>query len=200
MDVSEIIGVVLCGGESSRMGLDKGAINYHGIAQRDYVHSLLLAHCSLAVFSTGNKLEDLEIAFPDREEYAGHGPISGLLSIHQAFPDKYLLVLACDYPLVQEKHLTTLLKDAEHFDAICYGSGSPVRPEPLIALYHPNFLSQMDEVFLHSKQDSLRKYLERANTKIVEMDNPIHFISADRPEDASRVRQLIQDGSPSFEA
>src|SRR5688500_19466069 len=36
-----IKGLVLAGGESSRMGTDKGSIEYHGIPQRDFMLQLL---------------------------------------------------------------------------------------------------------------------------------------------------------------
>ncbi|MBI1222524.1 MAG: NTP transferase domain-containing protein [Bacteroidetes bacterium] len=195
-----IVGVVLCGGESRRMGIDKGDINYHGMAQREYVLNMLRPLTSLAVYSCGNQAEDLEIAFPDLPDLAGHGPLSGLLSVHRAFPDKDLLLVGCDYPLLQVHHLETILNQETDKQAICYQSGSPARPEPLITLYRVPILKRIDQQFNETGEDSLRRYLKDADTLYLEMDNPLSFISADRPEDVSRVRQLLQEGFATFDA
>ncbi|MFT5737968.1 MAG: molybdopterin-guanine dinucleotide biosynthesis protein A, partial [Maribacter sp.] len=34
---AKIYGLVLAGGKSTRMGVDKGLITYHGLPQRDYL-------------------------------------------------------------------------------------------------------------------------------------------------------------------
>ena len=41
----KLYGLVLSGGRSTRMGKDKGLINYHGIPQRDYIYNLLNEVC-----------------------------------------------------------------------------------------------------------------------------------------------------------
>ncbi|MDX5321561.1 MAG: molybdenum cofactor guanylyltransferase [Bacteroidota bacterium] len=193
MEFQKPIGVVLCGGESSRMGIDKGLIHYHGLPQREYVGSLLSSLCSLVVWASGPESPEEEIAFPDLPHYAGNGPISGLLSIHDAFPDKDLLLVAVDYPLLAKKHLELLIQ-AYHREqnlAFCFESGTPPRPEPLVTLYTSILLEKIKERFLSDGENSLRRLLQFFGYFAVSSEDKQHLISADRPEDFARMREII---------
>src|SRR5574338_179742 len=94
-----INGLVLSGGFSSRMGEEKGLIRYHGFPQYQYAMQLLRQYCHRVYLACRPEQQHL---FPginiitDKDRYAGHGPISGILS---AFDFKHgdWLVLACDY-------------------------------------------------------------------------------------------------------
>lgn len=193
------LGVVLCGGESRRMGIDKSLINYHGITQREHVKKLLGPSCSPVVMSVGNNEGEGEEAFPDLPEYAGNGPLSGLLSLHQLFPEKSILLIGCDYPLILQSHLRALIpEDQSAFDAVCYVSGASLRPEPLLAWYSAAFCDRIRKEFENKGSNSLRQFLEQARIHTLNMDKPIHLTSVDRPEDVSRVRQIIQNGFDTF--
>lgn len=193
------LGLVLCGGESSRMGVDKSLINYHGVTQREHVKKLLAPFCFPIVYSVGLKDEDVEEAFSDLAKYAGNGPVSGLLSLHHFFPDHPILLIGCDYPLITQSQIKALIPDPEtEYDALCYASRSSMRPEPLLAWYAAAFCRRIREELEQQGSNSLRKFLEQAHIHTLTMDNPIHLTSADRPEDLSRVREIIQKGFDTF--
>lgn len=193
------LGVVLCGGESSRMGVDKSLINYHGVTQREHVKKLLAPFCFPVLYSMGRKEEDVEEAFPDLAEYAGNGPVSGLLSLHHFFPGRPILLIGCDYPLITQSQIKALVPESgSEFDACCYVSGSSNRPEPLLAWYASEFCARIREEFEQKGSNSLKKFLEQAHIHTLTMNDPIHLTSADRPEDVSRVRQIIQEGFDTF--
>jgi len=201
MEKGKALGVILCGGESSRMGMDKSLINYHGVSQREHLFKMLSPLCSPVVFSIGEKREDLESAFSDLEEYASNGPISGLLSIHNYFPERDIVLVGCDYPLILPKHLLALIEEyREEYDAVCYTSGTSLSPEPLLTYYSAGFCARIRRSFEETGQSSLKKYLEQGNSIQLDINNPIHLISADRSEDVNRVRQIIQDGFDTFES
>ncbi|WP_337251646.1 molybdenum cofactor guanylyltransferase [Maribacter halichondriae] len=97
---AKIYGLVLSGGKSSRMGTDKGLIDYHGAPQREYLYDLLSQVCERTFISLR---EEQESELParmqtiiDLNEFKG--PYNGLLSAHKKFPDVAWLVLACDLP------------------------------------------------------------------------------------------------------
>lgn len=193
------IGVILCGGESSRMGLDKSSINYHGNSQRVHLSKLISEFCSPVIYSIASELIEDEAEFSDLPEYRGNGPVSGLLSLHQYFPRRDILLLGCDYPLITKSQLGNLVLQYEKgLDAVCYIGSTSNNPEPLLAYYSADFCEKIKTSFENTGASSLRKYLEEGNLKKLIIDNPIHLISADRPEDASRVREIILKGFDTF--
>lgn len=193
------IGVVLCGGESKRMGFDKSLINYHGIVQREHVKNLLRPFCSHVVLSVGCEASENKESVPDLPEFAGNGPLSGLLTLHELFPEKPLLLVGCDYPLILQSQLRALLPPgSSEADASCYVNGSPPRPEPLLAWYSPSFCEKIRKAFIEDGSNSLRSFLEGAKIRKLPAENAIYLTSVDHPEDASRVRQIIQGGFDTF--
>lgn len=199
VQVIKPLGVVLCGGESRRMGVDKSLINYHGVAQREHVKKLMIPICSPLVLSVGSNEDDSEEAFPDLPEYAGNGPLSGLLTLHHLFPEKSILLVGCDYPLILQSQLRALIPSASvQVDAVCYVSGASLRPEPLLTWYSAAFCEQIRIEFEQTGNNSLRKYLENGHIHTLKMNKPIHLTSVDHPEDVSRIRQIIQNGFDTF--
>ena len=55
-------GLVLSGGQSSRMGRDKALIDYHGLPQYAYVYDLLLGFCD-KVFISSKKINILYLLY-----------------------------------------------------------------------------------------------------------------------------------------
>jgi molybdenum cofactor guanylyltransferase len=114
LNKQNLYGLVLCGGKSSRMGEDKCFINYHGKPQYYYVYEMLQQFCAETIISCNaeqsplidKKFKTLE----DLEVYADRGPATGVLTAFSAFPQKDLLVIACDYPLLSETELRNFLQ------------------------------------------------------------------------------------------
>jgi molybdopterin-guanine dinucleotide biosynthesis protein A len=97
----KLLGVVLCGGESRRMGRDKGLLQTDG---QPWVLRMgeKLAHHQLPVVYSLNKkqipaysgwLSEAPIVIDSDK---GAGPLKGLLSVHRQYPDNDLLTVACD--------------------------------------------------------------------------------------------------------
>jgi len=82
---AKLYGLVLSGGKSTRMGMDKGMIPYHGIPQRDYLYDLLSSVCEKTFVSLRrDQQSDLPTStecIVDLDEY--RGPYNGLLSAHK---------------------------------------------------------------------------------------------------------------------
>jgi molybdenum cofactor guanylyltransferase len=133
------VGLVLAGGESSRLGRDKarleGAVLTLGAVER------LAAVCAeVAVADRGRELVPGRRSLADG---AGRGPAAGILGGAAAYPGRPLLVLACDLPRVPAGLLAELAM-SEAAAAIDW-----VVPrwegglEPLCALYGPAALAAL---------------------------------------------------------
>lgn len=99
-----VVGVVLAGGRSSRMGRDKAMLPWEGSTLLAHMRQRLrLAGASRVIVSGAYRDCD---AVPDR--FADLGPLGGLASVAAALPDTTLLVVPVDMPLISADALRYL--------------------------------------------------------------------------------------------
>ena len=168
--IAKLYGLVLSGGKSTRMGTDKGLIEYHGIPQREYLYNLLSQVCENTFISLREEQEDeLPTAMKtivDLNEFKG--PYNGLLSAHKKYPDVAWLVLACDLPLMDLDALKELISQRDSAkEATAFALKENPLPEPLCAIWEPQALQQSIEYLESGNGTCPRKYLINHNTKLV---------------------------------
>lgn len=137
-----MLGVVLCGGESKRMGSDKGLLPAGNEVWAERAFSKLSSLDIPVVLSVNAmQMKTYSQIFPHKKLIAdtvsAKGPLKGLLSVHKAYPHKDLLVLACDMVYMNISTLK-LLKDSydretDLFDYYIYEKEGFI--EPLCAVY-----------------------------------------------------------------
>lgn len=100
--MDSLTGVILCGGQSTRMGRDKGLILQGNTPWAEYMAEKLLPFQIPVVFSVNQRqLEAYSTQIPGRfilDDLDLPGPLNGLLSVHKQLPSRDLLLLACDMP------------------------------------------------------------------------------------------------------
>src|SRR5579872_7087006 len=110
-----MIGVILCGGQSIRMGMDKGLIPCsEGIWAQAAVDKMAALHLPVFISVNSAQYDEYSRFFPstalitdDRSLFVA-GPLLALLSVHRRMPEEDLLILACDMPMIQPLQLQTL--------------------------------------------------------------------------------------------
>lgn len=133
-------GLVLAGGQSQRMQIDKGRLRYHGQEQREYVAGLLATVCTdVHVSCRPDQAAELPSTLqplPDR--FLDLGPLGGILSAFQLDPNAAWLVVACDLPFLSTDTLQHLVahRNAAKM-ATAYQSSHNDFPEPLITIWEP---------------------------------------------------------------
>ena len=134
-----IKGLVLAGGNSTRMGHDKGAIKYHGKAHREYLADLLNDFCSHTYLSVQNESINFKTQYstiPD--SFLNLGPYGGILSAFKKDPNSAWLVVATDLPLLDVNTLNDLMKGRDKSKmATCFHNPETAFPEPLLTLWEP---------------------------------------------------------------
>ncbi|MFN5218944.1 MAG: molybdenum cofactor guanylyltransferase [Sphingomonadales bacterium] len=177
--------LILAGGESRRMGQPKGLLDYHGIPQVQYLHNLALSMKLEAFVSCREEQKSLFSDLPvitDHSDYAGHGPISGLLSAFRAFEGNWLL-LGCDYPALKKETITSLLNaDKCSLDIICFKHPESHMAEPLIALYRHSAGKQL-MVFFANGGNSLSGFIRQGNSHFIDTEDALVLKSIDTPEE-----------------
>jgi molybdopterin-guanine dinucleotide biosynthesis protein A len=133
-------GLVLAGGLSTRMKRDKGLIDYHGRAQREYAAGLLVRYCREVYLSCRpDQAAEPGGQFPLLPDtFTGLGPKGGILSALRHQPDAAWLVVACDLPLLDEETLGFLVshRDPSRVATAFLDPGEKF-PEPLVTIYEP---------------------------------------------------------------
>jgi len=175
-----MLGVVLCGGESKRMGFDKGSLVLENKRWAEIVLSNLSAlqiHSVISVNKTQVKLYSQ--IFPadqlvtDNESIPLKGPLLGLLSVHRQCPGEDLLVIACDMINMQPSVLQNLLM-AYHLntnDACVFITNQKI--QTLCGIYTSRGLKHLLDLCLKNqlKKFSMVYALELLNPKYIPAHN-----------------------------
>ena len=118
---TQVVGLVLAGGQSLRMGQDKSKLrlNYKGVSLLEHAKQLLQETGLNSVLVSGSELDQIPDIFPNS------GPLGG---IHAAFsytrtnhPQATgLMVIPVDMPNLTSDTLTTLLKAASSANTVLH--------------------------------------------------------------------------------
>lgn len=138
-----MLGVILCGGQSLRMGSDKGLLK---LEAKTWAQTAIdkIATLSIPVkLSVNNtqfpeyaKIFPVEDLVPDKTSLPLGGPLLGLLSCHIQYPGEDLFALGCDMPLMESSLLNELYilhKQQPFSEAYVYTNDD--EPEPLCGIY-----------------------------------------------------------------
>jgi molybdopterin-guanine dinucleotide biosynthesis protein A len=117
-----LTGLVLSGGQSSRMGQEKGLVNLNRDPMVSYVVNSMLGLVDEVVISVGKGRADLydeyrEIGFEvveDREP--GIGPLEGLVCAMRAARGEYVIVAPCDTPFLKQEICKLVLSKVDGRD------------------------------------------------------------------------------------
>jgi molybdopterin-guanine dinucleotide biosynthesis protein A len=187
-----VFGLVLAGGQSTRMKRDKATLAYHGgKTQLERAMELLGPRVKRAFVSVRPGQTDpvrarFEQIVDTRE---GLGPIAGITAAQARYPDAAWLVLACDLPFLEAATLDYLLAERDPMrQATAFRSshsGNPKHnglPEPLCAIYEP---SSREAILAHlaSGKDCPRKFLIKGDTKLIDQPNPRALDNVNTPEE-----------------
>lgn len=163
-------GLILAGGKSTRMGSDKGLLQYHGIPQQDYLYHLLEQVCDKVYLSVREEqqlfLSNEINVIVDQNEY--RGPFNGILSAHKAHPNAAWLVLACDLPLLDLESIKDLaLQRNPDKLATSYATHESGLPEPLVTIWEPAALKKSIEHLEGTDSTCPRKFLINSDIHLV---------------------------------
>jgi molybdopterin-guanine dinucleotide biosynthesis protein A len=155
--MTPLYGLVLSGGKSTRMGRDKGSLVYsEGLDQRSRGLELLSPFCEKVFVSVRRDQSDLLPPGMPRiiDQLSDAGPAAGILAAWQAHPVAWL-VLACDFPYVNEATVADLVaaRSGEHATAYVNSGGLL---EPLFAIWEPGALQELETQVSHGRFSPLR--------------------------------------------
>lgn len=107
------VGILLAGGESRRFGSPKAFAEKNGTYYYSYVFNAMTPFCDEIVISTRPELirrfEQHEVTITDASPFQGHGPLTGIYTVMEAYPAERYIVLPCDMPYMSAEAVEQLL-------------------------------------------------------------------------------------------
>jgi len=167
--------IVLAGGDSVRMGHDKGMLDVDGRSMIEHVCDQLRGHFEQIVVSANDpeKYAFLELdVVTDREP--GMGPMMGLASSLAAVSRELALAVACDIPEINLSLAHRMLNLADDYDAVVprvrlAGAEGETRLEPLFAIYRKSMADRMFNL-LGQGERRARSPFEVSRVRYVDVD------------------------------
>ena len=192
--VPPLYGLVLAGGESTRMGMDKSLISYHGVPQKEFAAQMLGQICEKVYISVRHDQEvDTKTPFPYLHDTFLHlGPMGALLSAFRAYPDAAWLAIACDLPLLDMETIQYLAGQRRISNlATAFISPANGFPEPLIAIWEPRSYPVLLQ-FLSQGYSCPRKVLLNSEVHLLHPPNPSALSNVNFPSEMEEIQKILQ--------
>ncbi len=183
MDNQQLFGLVLAGGNSSRMKKDKGLIAFYGKPQREYVFELLSKFCS-EVFSSCKEINDIpSFLNPIPDQFNIESPLNGILTAFQKNSNVAWLTLPVDMPLIDAPTIQYLIshRSKDHV-ATCFFDSEGKNPEPLVTIWEPTAYVPLLE-FYNSGKLSPRLFLKQSPVNTVKIPDSRALLNINSPEE-----------------
>ena len=185
-------GLVIAGGKSTRMGMDKSELVYYYKPQWEHLADLmdglgLDTYISLAPGS------DSQGEYPVIEDtFLDLGPYGAILSALRSDPNSAWLTVAIDIPLLDREVLQNLIvnRDAGKM-ATCFHNPVTAFPEPLITIWEPRAYPRLLDL-LSRGFSCPRKALINSDIKELELEDHSVLRNVNTQEDREEVIALIQ--------
>jgi len=191
--IADCTGLVLAGGESRRMGVDKPGLEFGGTTLLERVVGRMQDVFPRVVVSVRAPRADVAVPQVCDEQPAG-GPLAGLCAGLAAVETPWVFAVAADMPFLQRDVIRQLAACREGFQAVVPVIGG--FPQPLAAYYATSALPTIRALLDAPGKHSLRAALERLRVCLVDegtlqaIDPGLHsFFDLDTPADLAAARR-----------
>jgi molybdopterin-guanine dinucleotide biosynthesis protein A len=166
-----VLGAVLTGGASTRMGRDKATVLVDGVAMAERVADALRDAGVRAVALIGTDVPDL---------HPGAGPLGGIITALQWAGDEVVVVAPCDMPWIESSHARALC-DALRDDVDVAIAGD----QHLFAAWNPSAGAVLEAAFADGER-SVKRALPRLRVVAVALGEGKWSRDVDTPDDLPR--------------
>lgn len=188
---SYLTGLILAGGESSRLGRDKTVLVHEGQTLLERSSGLLSRHCA-PVFISCRHPQTIHLDMPIIVDQTPRvGPVGGIVTALRQLK-RPLFVLACDQPFLRDSFITRLMAAREERPGHCVMTTWLQQCtgfiEALVAIYEPAVLPLLEDGLARHEYKLSRLVPERLRHHLPygEEDEPF-FFNINFPEDLKRL-------------
>ncbi len=155
---------VLCGGESSRMGRDKGLVLLKGKPMVSYVLDAL-KETEIPISIIANNIPYRSFAFPVFSDVVTEkGPMGGLLTAFENSEAEVVFLVSCDMPLISSEVIKQLLELADRDKIIA--TVVEERVNPLFALFPVTLKKEVEKRIASGRLKMTDLILENKHTLV----------------------------------
>ncbi|TVQ85640.1 MAG: molybdenum cofactor guanylyltransferase [Bacteroidetes bacterium] len=152
---SQVTGIILAGGKSSRFGSDKALFEYHGKRLVEYSIDNIKLLCGKILLSTNSPEKfDFTGLKAVTDLYPGSGPVGGIHACLQQSNTEHNLIIGCDLPWLDIRLFEFILG--------CSSGYQVVMPS------HNGFKETLASYFHKSCADTLEQALREKRYKILD--------------------------------
>ena len=217
--INNIIGVILAGGQSSRMGSDKASIQIKG---GSFLQAIVTKLCRLelaSVIIAGEESDSLE-RVPKvtylKDQYKKLGPLSGIQSAlsytlkvnsERTLPIEGMLIVPVDMPNLTNNLLLNLIEEGKQMRSpTCYQLEGKKLYFPLYLPVNKSLAGIIETLLIHSsdvrmsgriktKDLSMREMLTGNGIQSIDTNEPQAFVNINTPEDLERFKSQLTIGN-----
>jgi molybdopterin-guanine dinucleotide biosynthesis protein A len=169
IDKSNITGIILAGGKSSRMGRDKGTLLLKEKTFIQHIANALKRLVGDIVIVSDNPKHNLFGATRIEDIIKNAGPLAGIYSGLKYSRTDYNLVVSCDVPFITSDVLRKLAKNHEEgLDVVQLESNR--KTMPLTAIYN-KACEQTIKDLLNKGEKRVRFAVSQLKTKTIKLDD-----------------------------
>ncbi len=192
MKKADVTGIILAGGQSSRMGTDKTFVKIGGKTLIENAFNLIKDYCNKILISSNSPSG---YSFPGQriipDEKPGLGPIAGIYSCLKHSQSDINLVVAVDVPFINHGLIQFLLSHAADADLVVPVSVQG-KVEPLCAVYRKTVIPYLEKMIAENdlKVQNLLRYCKSKKIPVTSEHEFYHnrlFYNVNSPDDLSQL-------------
>lgn len=191
---SDMVGVILAGGKSSRMEKDKALLLLDGETfikrisdqlKNNFRSSIIISEKNEDYFSVGLKTH--------QDIYNNCGPLGGIHSALKNSETKSVFIISCDLPLITSDIFQHLIKYSS--DVVVPSYKNII--QPLCGVYSRSLIPSL-ETFLNNGSRKVHDFIKTVNSIVVPFDSfnfPVNpFMSINTPEQfKTLISEVVDD-------
>jgi len=175
-----LTGIILAGGNSTRMGTDKGLMQLGGRPMIQHVIDPMAKVCQRILIVSDNPMYGMFGFELVEDEQPDYGPVMGILSgLRQSKTDRNL-VLSCDAPFVTFELMKQLVLLSDKADVV--GAHSTKGIHPLIAVYNARCLPAFERAVAEGEH-RLRTVIKELRVEELRVEDDAVVRNVNRMED-----------------
>lgn len=175
--MSEITGIILAGGKSTRMGQEKGLIKFRNKFLIEHSIEILKRIADKIIISSNSDKYDFLAYEVIKDEIPNSGPMGGIYSCLRQTKTENNFVLSCDTPFISADLISYIIEKSYGKDIAVPWLGKKYY-EPLCGIYNKK-LTETLKVFIDNKNFRIPDVFEIVNFSGIFISEILDFYDKD---------------------